>query len=256
MSELSIYIYKDTSSTTQVAKIMVKHWRSSGTSWTKFVRTATCAGETVGWCFNGTWMGKSAELGMPVCSPKTRIISVSICGQKQKMAPMWKKLMKNVDFEEPTSFLDHVYLGCTQRECMPNESYWTIYKDVRITYFCWSNWKITGVGKTHTQRRSRRPTTWKDMLKSALTDIANWPTKRQSCFSKSQSSPCLDDHHFKKDELESGRELSNACSQIVLECLYLARIGSPNILWLVNKLAISVTKWSQACDRQFARLIS
>ena len=25
--------------------------------------------------------------------------------------------MKDVDFGEPTSFLDHVYLGCTQREC-------------------------------------------------------------------------------------------------------------------------------------------
>ena len=34
---------------------------------------------------------------------------------------LWKKLMKNVDLDEPTSFLDHVYLGCTQRECKPNE---------------------------------------------------------------------------------------------------------------------------------------
>ena len=30
--------------------------------------------------------------------------------------------MKHVDLGEPTSFLDHVYLGCTQRECKPNES--------------------------------------------------------------------------------------------------------------------------------------
>ena len=29
--------------------------------------------------------------------------------------------MKDVDIEEPTSFLDHVYLVCTQRECKPNE---------------------------------------------------------------------------------------------------------------------------------------
>ena len=28
---------------------------------------------------------------------------------------------KNVDLDEPTSFLDHVYLECTQRECKPNE---------------------------------------------------------------------------------------------------------------------------------------
>ena len=30
--------------------------------------------------------------------------------------------MKNVDNDEPTSFLDHVYLGCTQRECKPTET--------------------------------------------------------------------------------------------------------------------------------------
>ena len=29
--------------------------------------------------------------------------------------------MKNIDLDEPTSFLDHMYLGCTQRECKPNE---------------------------------------------------------------------------------------------------------------------------------------
>ena len=34
------------------------------------------------------------------------------------MAPKWKKVMKNVDLDEATSFLDHVYLGCTQREQM------------------------------------------------------------------------------------------------------------------------------------------
>ena len=41
--------------------------------------------------------------------------------RKQNMAPMWKNLMKNVDLDEPTSLLDHVYLGCTQRECKLNE---------------------------------------------------------------------------------------------------------------------------------------
>ena len=37
------------------------------------------------------------------------------------MAPMRKKLMQEVDLDEPTSFLDHVYLGCTQCECKKNE---------------------------------------------------------------------------------------------------------------------------------------
>ena len=46
---------------------------------------------------------------------------IKMAGRKQNVAPMWKKLTKHVDLDEPTSFLDHVYLGCTQRECKPNE---------------------------------------------------------------------------------------------------------------------------------------
>ena len=49
---------------------------------------------------------------------------------------------------------------------------------------------------------------------------------------------------------------SVVCSQMFLKCLYIARIGRLDILWLVNKLARSVTRWTQACDRRLARLIS
>ena len=41
-------------------------------------------------------------------------------GKKQNIDPMWKVLNKQVDLGEPTSFFDHVYLGCTQRECDTN----------------------------------------------------------------------------------------------------------------------------------------
>ena len=70
------------------------------------------------------------------------------------------------------------------------------------------------------------------------------------------SSLCLDDHLFQKDELESVGDLSNICSQIVLKCLYLARTGRPDILWSVKKLARSATKWTRACAKRLARLIS
>ena len=70
------------------------------------------------------------------------------------------------------------------------------------------------------------------------------------------STPCLDDHQFKEEELGSVGELSKVCSQIVLKCLYLARIGRPEILWSVNKLARSITKWTKACDKRLNRLIS
>ena len=41
---------------------------------------------------------------------------VKLAGKKQNLDPMWKVLNKEVDLGEPTSFLDHVYLGCTQRK--------------------------------------------------------------------------------------------------------------------------------------------
>ena len=43
-------------------------------------------------------------------------------GKRQNVAPMRKNFMKNVNITEPTSFLDRVYMGCTQRECKPNET--------------------------------------------------------------------------------------------------------------------------------------
>ena len=70
------------------------------------------------------------------------------------------------------------------------------------------------------------------------------------------STPCIDDHRFKEEELKSVGELSKVCSQIVLKCLYLARIGRPDILWSVNKLARSITKWTRACDKRLNHLIS
>ena len=67
------------------------------------------------------------------------------------------------------------------------------------------------------------------------------------------STPCIDDHHLKEEEMKSVGELSQVC---VLKCLYLARIERPDILWSVNKLARSITKWTKACDKRLDRLIS
>ena len=71
------------------------------------------------------------------------------------------------------------------------------------------------------------------------------------------STPCLDDHHFKVEELKSAGELSNICSQIVLKCFFLARIGRPDILWSVNKFADDQSlNGHTACDKRISRLIS
>ena len=70
------------------------------------------------------------------------------------------------------------------------------------------------------------------------------------------STPCMDDRKLKEEVLKSVGEMSKVCSQIVLKCLHLARIGRPDILWSVNKFARAITKLTRACDKRLSRLIS
>ena len=70
------------------------------------------------------------------------------------------------------------------------------------------------------------------------------------------STLCLDDHNFKKEESETVGELSKVCSQIVLKCLFLARVGRLDILWSVNNLAGAVAIWTGSCDKRLARWTS
>ena len=71
-------------------------------------------------------------------------------------------------------------------------------------------------------------------------ELANETTEQ----SYKVATPCMDDHQFKEKEIGS------------VGCLFLARIGRPDFLWSVNKLALAVTKWTRACDKCLARLIS
>ena len=42
---------------------------------------------------------------------------MKLAGKEQNIDPMWTLLNKEVELGEPTSFLDHENLGCTQRQC-------------------------------------------------------------------------------------------------------------------------------------------
>ena len=42
---------------------------------------------------------------------------IKLAGKKQNLDSMWKVLNREVDLGEPTSFLDHENVGCTQRQC-------------------------------------------------------------------------------------------------------------------------------------------
>ena len=122
----------------------------------------------------GAWMGKSTKLGMSVCSIENKDHSYrktwttwKCMARKQSMAPMWNKSMKNVDFDEPSIF--GMYSTWMQTEWNSR-----IHKDVWITYFCRSNWKVTRMWKSLTQQRWHGLMIWKDMLENALSDAAKW----------------------------------------------------------------------------------
>ena len=74
---------------------------------------------------------------MFICQVSKRTIPISVCGRYQTGRQDRKHrthleniLMEDVDLEEPTSCLDHVFLGCTQRECQISKDIVANYRDM------------------------------------------------------------------------------------------------------------------------------
>ena len=155
---------------------------------------------------------------------------------------MWKVLLRDVDLGEPTSFFDHVNLVCTQRDCETSKDIVDNYRNMfesRIS--AGATEKLPCSGKL-TQTSLHGPLIWKVM-------------QRINCVERYCEQANKTVEQLYKEELEMVCELSQVCSQIVLTCLYLSRIGGPDILWSVNKLARAVTKWTRACEKILARLM-
>ena len=141
-----------------------------------------------------------------------------LAGKKHNIDPMWKVLNKEVDLGEPTSFPDHVYLGCTQKQC-------EISKDIVDKYRTIFESRISAGGLEKLSfPQNIRISSWSyDMVGHAKKcverncELANKTTQQLY----KVSTPCIDDHHF-IEETKSVGELSHTCSQIVLKCLYLA----------------------------------
>ena len=123
---------------------------------------------------------------------------------------MVKVRNKEVDLGEPTSELDHVYLECTQRQCKINKDIVNNYKimfDSRISggakekLPCSENLSISsssyGTGG-HAKKCVER-----------YCQLANKTTQQLY----KVSTPCIDDHHFKEEEIKSVGELSKVCSK-------------------------------------------
>ena len=119
------------------------------------------------------------------------------------------------------SWIVYIYLGCTQRQCQRSkntvDNYSTMFES-RIS---------AGGAEKLPFLQDLRISSWSYDIEGHATkclerycELANKTTQQLH----KVSTPCIDAHHFKEEEMKSVGELSSTCSQIVLKCLYLARI--------------------------------
>ena len=197
-------------------------------------------------------VGNKYQIGKAYSFIENKVILVGLCGwhQNGRKEAEFSSNVEEIDesrwYEETTSCLDHVYLGCTQHVCTPNEIIIEQYKEMfESRTSAGATEKLPGWGKPHAKTVS-----WSyDMEGHARKCVERYCelANKKTAQLYRVSSPCLDCDSFKWPKI---------CSQNVLKCLCLARIGRPDILWSVNKLARSVIKRTHACDRRLARLIS
>ena len=131
-----------------------------------------------------------------------------MAGKKQNIDPMWKVLNREVDLGEPTSFLDHLYLGCTPRQCEISKA---IVDNHRAMFE--SRFSEGGTEKLPYSENFRISSWSYDMAGHAkkcverYCELANKTTEQLY----KVSTPCIDDHHFKEEDLKSVGELSQVC---------------------------------------------
>ena len=108
---------------------------------------------------------------------------IKLAGKTENIEPTWKILMKDVDLGEPTSFLDHVYLGCTQRECKISNEIVANNRDMfgsRIS-------AGANQGNLMQKQYLLSPMTWKVMQSNVWKDISNLRKTTQQLYKSCNS---------------------------------------------------------------------
>ena len=115
--------------------------------------------------------------------------------------------MKDVDLGEPTSFLDHVFLGCTQRECQTSNSNADNYRNMFESRMSAGDMEKL----PHFEKLGANIYSWSYDMEDGHAkkcvercELANRTTQQLY----KVATPCLDDHQFKEEELGSVGELS------------------------------------------------
>ena len=275
----------DTSTETQMAQIMVQYGRPSRSSRTDSVRPSSgrnIMGQAIRENPMEVRLGRRSRLGMFLCSREKdysclcmwtvfnwlgRNKSLTQCGKN-----LWKKSIRESQHHSLTMFIWVALNKHAKRAkkmwkitetCLNPESLLVLSKKQLCSGKLVANissWSFDT--ESHAKKCAEIHCELANKTTQQLYKIATpcFDDRKKLWTEKNKSTPqlhefttsCLDD---KKEEMRSVGELSKVCPQIGLKCLYLARIGRPDILCSVNKLARSITKWTKACDKRLSRLI-
>ena len=171
--------------------------------------------------------------------------AIKLAGKKN-LDSMWKVLNKEVDLGEPTSLLDHVYLGCTQRRCEIRKKCGQLQNHVRIANFRGEIGKITILSKILVFLHGRM--TWWVMQRNVWNDIVSWRTRRHSNYTKYLLHASMTTTSKRKEQ-----NLLENCQVHALKLFWNVftwkELDDLIFYGSVNKLARSVTKWTKACDK-------
>ena len=173
------------------------------------------------------------------CCPPSLLSSFSFSWSSASSSMMWVTstlcTLGNEDLGtlaeyDPLTLLAHVYLGCIQRECKPNE---TIIEQFRkklmwVRYICWSNWEIARMWQTLRKNfivlHDMEWHAWKCV--DRYCELANKKTEQLY----KVSHPCLDDHQFKHSSRKNSNQwrivrslLTNCLDMLVLGTNWKAR---------------------------------
>ena len=165
--------FLDTSTEAQMGKIIVQYGRPSRSCRVESVRSSS--GRTIkerqfdkvqlehGWEKVLNWeclfVNRAKGLFLYVY-----VDDIKLAGKTANIEPTWKILMKDVDLGEPTSFLDHVFLGCTQRVCQISKDIVENYRDMfesRISAVAKENHQPELQGSLMQKHCLLGPITWK-----------------------------------------------------------------------------------------------
>ena len=148
----------------------------------------------------------------------------------------------------------YVYLGCTQRECHTWKDIVDNYRNMfesRIS--AWAIEKLPSIEKPDAN------------ISSWSYDVEGHAKKcveRHCELAKNNSTAFQSRNTMHWRPPIQGRRnriywrIVKSLLTDFLKCQHLTRIGRPDILWSVNKLAGAITEWTRACDKRLARLIS